>query len=67
MAPIVDADDGRDAAENAYYEAAADPDYVRRSAGFAASTCGVYDDAANVIGTPIEIRLDLPRFVWRQN
>lgn len=29
LARIVDADGGRDEAENAYYEAAADPDYVR--------------------------------------
>ena len=29
LARIVDADGGRDEAENAYYEAAADPDHVR--------------------------------------
>lgn len=29
LARIVDADGGRDDAENAYYEAAADPDFVR--------------------------------------
>jgi hypothetical protein len=29
LARLVDADGGRDEAENEYYEAAADPDYVR--------------------------------------
>jgi hypothetical protein len=32
LARIVDADGGRDEAENTYYEAAADPDYVRMEA-----------------------------------
>ena len=30
LARIVDADGGRDEAENSYYEACADPDYVRQ-------------------------------------
>jgi hypothetical protein len=29
LARLVDADDGRDDAENSYYEAVADPDFVR--------------------------------------
>jgi hypothetical protein len=29
LARVVDADSGRDAAENSYYEAVADPSYVR--------------------------------------